>query len=202
MATDYATVSEFRNYTGMGTATAGTAFFDDTLIQLALDTAAVAINQFCSRDFSEAGTVASDRYLTADEDERYMRVPDFTGTLTLATDMDGDGTYELSVTDFSVVTRNNESVPWQEVRWGQTAIFSEAPDGIKATATWGWSAVPTPVSLACLIQASRFYKRREAPFGSWGSSDMGAGGVLPWKTTLDPDVQIMLQPYVNGWVAV
>jgi len=60
--------------------------------------------------------------------------------------------------------------------------------------------VPTTVKQATLLQASRVFARREAPFGVAGSPDMGSELRLLEK--VDPDVAVMLVPYVRNRVKV
>lgn len=57
--------------------------------------------------------------------------------------------------------------------------------------------VPPTITAACLLQASRFWKRRDAPFGIAGSPVLGNEMRLLAK--LDPDVEVMLWNYVNWW---
>ena len=200
MSTDYATVSDLRSYLQMGTATAGTAHPDDGFLQAALDTAAQAVDQFCGRKFNVAGTAVTTRYLSPDWSSR-VALPDHVGTVTLAGDYDNDGVFEQSITGWVEQTENDEGVPWSIVKM-TTESLPTGKNRVQASATWGWAAVPSAVTTATLIQAARYYKRRESPFGTIGSSDMVGTVRLPWRSTLDPDVQVMLQPYVKGWVAV
>jgi hypothetical protein len=71
---------------------------------------------------------------------------------------------------------------------------------LEITAKWGWSAVPDTIVNATLIQASRFYKRRDAPFGVAGSDAMGNSMRLLAK--VDPDVAVMISSYSRIWGAV
>ena len=65
------------------------------------------------------------------------------------------------------------------------------------TALWGWAAVPLPVVEACLVLASRYYKRKDTPFGVMGTTETGFVD-LP---KVDPDVAALLAPYRRlGWV--
>lgn len=70
-----------------------------------------------------------------------------------------------------------------------------APDAVEITALWGWTAVPATIVEATLLQASRLFKRRDAPFGVAGSPDLGSEIRLLAK--VDPDVAVMLRPYVR-----
>lgn len=73
---------------------------------------------------------------------------------------------------------------------------STAVDGISIeTDRWGWAAIPAAVHEACLLQASRLFKRRDAPFGVAGSPDLGSE--LRLLAKVDPDVSVMLKQYVR-----
>jgi hypothetical protein len=64
-------------------------------------------------------------------------------------------------------------------------------DRIQITGTWGWPAVPPPVSQACLVLSAQWFKEKDAPFGVAGVSDFGVVKVQtnPWVTEL-------LRPYI------
>lgn len=68
------------------------------------------------------------------------------------------------------------------------------------TAKWGWAAVPVPVAEATLLQAARFTKRRDAPFGIAGSPDSGSEVRLLAK--VDPDVAVSLRKYIRHRLTV
>ncbi|WP_411132706.1 phage gp6-like head-tail connector protein [Streptomyces sp. 030-HV] len=63
---------------------------------------------------------------------------------------------------------------------------------VRITAQFGWPAVPDDVSEACLIQASRLFKRKDSPEGVMGSSEWGVVRL----SRRDPDVWNLLEPYV------
>jgi hypothetical protein len=48
------------------------------------------------------------------------------------------------------------------------------------------------VRQATLIQATRLFKRKDAPFGVIGSAEMGQLQVVP---TIDPDIKLLLAGY-------
>lgn len=58
------------------------------------------------------------------------------------------------------------------------------------TTTVQFSPVPATVKLATEMQASRWAKRRDAPFGIAGSPEMGSE--LRLLPKLDPDVEVLL----------
>lgn len=76
---------------------------------------------------------------------------------------------------------------------------TEAIDQACDTATVQMSPVPPMIKLACEIQAERWFKRRESPFGVLGSEEFGNYTRL--QAALDPDVQMMLSGHGerNRW---
>jgi hypothetical protein len=59
--------------------------------------------------------------------------------------------------------------------------------------SWGFSATTPPaIKEACLLQSSRLYLRKDAPFGVTGSAEMGHMTVIP---KIDPDVKLLLDPF-------
>lgn len=69
--------------------------------------------------------------------------------------------------------------------------FTEAVR-VRVTATWGYP-LPPEVREACLLIASRLFKRKDAPFGVSGSPEMGGFRL----SKLDPDVETLLAPFVR-----
>lgn len=62
---------------------------------------------------------------------------------------------------------------------------------VDVTAVWGWPAVPAPIAMACLICASRLYRRRGSPEGTAGSAEWG----LVQAPFTDPDYRAAIRPY-------
>ncbi len=89
--------------------------------------------------------------------------------------------------------------PWEQLIIDATSGIRPwgEPHEVYVTALWGWSAVPTTVREATLLQAARFFKRRDAPFGVAGSPDLGSEMRLLDK--VDPDVAVMLRDYRRDW---
>ena len=69
---------------------------------------------------------------------------------------------------------------------------STAATHLISTAIKVWRPVED-IKRACLIQAARFLRRSEAPFGTVGGGEMGAEQMTLPK--LDPDVQTIINPY-------
>ena len=62
--------------------------------------------------------------------------------------------------------------------------------------------IPEAVKLACLIQATRLYKRKDAPAGIGGSAEFNGGAVVPFRPLPDADVIVLLDAYKKRWIAV
>lgn len=70
---------------------------------------------------------------------------------------------------------------------------TEAIDMACGTTYEQFNPVPSTIKLATLMQAGRWAKRRDAPFGIAGSPETGSEMRLLAK--LDPDVEVMLGGY-------
>lgn len=79
--------------------------------------------------------------------------------------------------------------------WTSLSLAEGATDQayVTVTAQWGWTSVPPAVKQACLMQAARFAKRKDSPFGISGSPQ--AQGELRLLARLDPDVQTSLTAF-------
>lgn len=95
----------------------------------------------------------------------------------------------LGATDYRLGPWNAaaDGVPWTWLHIYGTHTWDRL---IEVTAKWGWTAVPKVVEQACLLQAARVFKRKDAPFGVAGSPDIGSE--LRLLAKLDPDVAVLL----------
>ena len=64
---------------------------------------------------------------------------------------------------------------------------------MKVTASFGWAAVPKQVNRACVLQATRLFKRYVTPLGQAGASAIGT--ITLYIPALDPDVTMLLAAY-------
>lgn len=181
---------------------------DDVQLSLAIAAASRAIDRACNRQFGNLA-VAEGRYYTAQWDRERQRwhvetddIADKTGLL-VAVDSSNDGTYATSITGVVPVPRNaaQKGKPWTGVEIPRTAgpAIPVRADAVKVTAVWGWAAIPDAIVQATLLQASRLFSRREAPFGVAGSPDVGSEMRLLAK--VDPDVEVILGPFRRWWAA-
>lgn len=170
---------------------------DDSLLEMAIESASRLIDGYANRSFYNAGTAV--RYFVADND--WLTNIDDAVTITeVATDFSADGTYDTiwQATDYQLEPLNGRidglPVPYNSIRaigdytfpvWGEEGL-------VKVTGTWGFSAIPISIKQACVIQASRIYKRLDSPLGIAGFGDIG---VMRISRQLDPDVAQLVDAY-------
>lgn len=194
---------------------------DDAELQGALDSATSTINHLCSRTFDLAPTgldPAEVRYYQPWYDRRRGRwvlpIDDlFTSTdLALSTwdttDEDWTVTVPLAEVYLRPINGPDEGKPWTSVVLPASASFGggfnrwvgdDDSEFVKVTGRFGWTLVPAAVKQATLLQAARFFRRRDSTFGIVASPDGSENSRL--LNTVDPDVHRMLKGYVKYWAA-
>jgi hypothetical protein len=200
--TDYATSAELKSFLRIDAADTS----EDAEIAFALTAASRAIDRFANRQF---GVVASAeaRTFTGRYDSNLkgwvVDVDDFmTATgLVIKTDEDIDLTFETTLTETPLklpLNADKNGMPWKQLLFREESLPSHI-GGVEVTAKWGWTAIPDAITEACLIQAARLMKRRDAPFGVAGSPEMG--NELRLLSELDPDVKVLVSTYRKWWAA-
>lgn len=191
---DYCTVSELKSALRI------TDSVDDTLLTNAVTAASRFIDGYCQRDFTAASGTATKDYIPSGMLER-LPIDDCTAIVSVKIDDDLDGSFGttlVSGTDYQAEPVNSEVsgltwpytslVPLEDgywpIEWGRATVRVEA--------TYGWSAVPSVVNQAAIMQASRIFTRYDSPLGVAGFGEMGAMRVSRF---MDPDVQMLLNPY-------
>jgi hypothetical protein len=181
---DYITTADLKLYLGIGDAV------DDVQLAIWCTAASRAIDKRCNRQFGQVAAPVA---------RTYRKTPVLNP---------GTGLYELEIDDVqtsagllvagvayassgAVLLPDNAPAngrPW--TRLGFTTYPTESYPGSPATtvvtAQWGWTAVPAQVVGAARLQANRWNKRRNAPFGIAGSPEQGSEMRL--LARLDPDV--------------
>lgn len=210
MANEYASIAELKAHLGILDAV------DDTVLNIVNEAISEAINGYCGRRFwVDESPVA--RVFKAD-DPVELNVPDFTDadSLIVETDDNADGTYETtwSPADYQLEPLNADVLgrPWRQIIaidariwptgvWLAGSPFRHASYPtrlrracVRITAKWGWPAVPASVKEAQLLQAARIFARKDAPFGTAGSAELGVIRML--ASRLDPDTKVMLEQFL------
>lgn len=200
---DYASLSEMRAYVRIEGVADTT---DDVQLALAITAASRAIDRSANRQFGLAASAVA-RVYTAEWDSLHSR---YTADIDDVMTTDGmivksadstEGSFDTTHTLHRLLPFNaaGDGRPWTRILFPTGTNVSCHPGRIEVTAKWGWTAVPNTIKTACLIQASRFHKRRESPFGVAGSPDLG--NELRLLDRLDPDVAVMLSHYRRWWGA-
>lgn len=172
---------------------------DDAALENVIESASRQIESLCDRRFwSETAT----RYYTAEFSD-LLYVDDIQSVTTLTTDTDGDRTYEVtwSATDYDLEPYNSAltgiAQPYTAIRItpaGRYGFPVGQRKGVKIVGTFGWSAVPLPITEATIIQATRIYHRKDSPYGVAGVGDFGKVSLLP---RVDPDVNALCLPFMR-----
>lgn len=163
--------------------------------------------------YRQFGVTASEsRFYTAEwSTKKSMWVfvcDDFTAITAIAVDTAGDGTYATTVDPSALVyyPLNNavKGLAFESAGVRRSALPSAASLGhgaIRATAEWGWTnGFPEGIVSATKLQASRFFARRNSPYGVAGSPDQGSEIRLQAKA--DPDVKLSVQYFKRAvWLS-
>lgn len=205
-STQYCTQDELKSYLRISTGSTA----DDAEIDFAREAASRAVDQAANRSFGL--TSAEARHYTPFYDRRRGRwtidVNDFpsTSTLAIVVDDDDDQTFDVTISTTAVrlypFNAADVGRPYEKIII--TSASTSAPiagEGtVQVTAKWGWAAVPDAVVQATLLQASRIFSRRNSPYGIAGSPEVGSE--LRLLNKVDPDVDLILQPFKKRWGAV
>lgn len=194
-APDYATASELRAYVRV------TDPDDDPWFALAVTAASRAIDRFCNRQFGQTDSVEQRTFETSWSRSygRYKADTDDIATLTgLVVTVAGNTVAAANYTLYPL-NANQNGEPWRRIMLD--AVTSPArgtgPATVLIDATFGWAAVPDTIKQATLLQGSKFFADRNAPFGIAGSAEFGSEMRLLSK--LHPDVQLQLTEYRRDW---
>ena len=182
----YATLQELKTWLGISGST------DDTRLELAIEAASRAIDAECSRRFYSATATL---YFQTDDPLRCDLNDDLLSVTSIAYDSTGRRDYvTLAGTDYEL---DPEVAPYRIVYIAPAAnVFFPVDQrrGVRVVGSWGYNATgsqPQAVTRACLLLATRYFKRKDAPFGVVGTPELGFMRV----TARDPEVRALLNPY-------
>lgn len=171
---------------------------DDTALEAAITAASRMIDDYTERFFYKDGTVGSPvyRYYTP-QDIALLMIDDITTISEVAIDAAFDQTYStvFATSDYLVEPVNAPRKGWPYTRILATGSYIfpyPLPQSVRVKGVWGWSAVPSEISMATLIQASRLFARRQSPFGIAGAPDLG---VVRLSARLDADVEVLCKSF-------
>jgi len=171
---------------------------DDALIENSINAASRMIDQYCNRYFY-SGSAGEVRYYQANDGfmcwiDDLQTITELKTAVTDPTIFDttwASGDYQLIPNNqrangaYSPYTAITATDNYLFPVWAEMAL-------VKVTGTFGWSAVPQPVQFACIIQASRLFKRLESPLGVAGVSEIG---IMRVGSSIDGDVAQLINPF-------
>jgi hypothetical protein len=164
---------------------------DDTLLEMAVESASRAIDSYCNRVFYSTGTAVIRYY--SPQDSYLCDIDDLVSLTSLYTNSDEtQSSYDILWT-----SEDRQLEPLNGLADGQPTPFTRiraigdytfqtlnGEASVKVTGVFGYSAVPIAITQATVIQASRIYKRLDSPLGIIS----GELGTMRVGTRLDPDV--------------
>jgi hypothetical protein len=169
---------------------------DDALLEMAVESASRMIDAECDRNFYSSGTATRD---FTPNDSYTVDTDDLTSIVSVKLDDSGDLTFPITLapTDYQTEPLNQKvsgnPYPIYRLRmigdyllpiWGKQAT-------VRIEGVYGFTPIPIQVTQACVILASRYYKRLDSPLGVLGMSDMGVVRV----GRVDPDIAQLLRPF-------
>ena len=172
---------------------------DDSTLQLALDAASEAIIVHCGRTFGTAATDTSRVFAAGKAD--VVEVDDLS-SITAVYFSDDGSTWNIT-TDYQAEPLNgiSDGIAFPTTRLRTTNAFTWPVRGglqtVKVTGKFAFGSIPTSVKQAEIMQAIRWFKRPDAPFGvTFG--EMGGLRV----SRVDPDIASMLEPFTRPRLAL
>lgn len=189
---DYVSPADLRSYRRIGDGK------DDVELALAVSSASRAIDEATDRQFGKTDAAETRTYEAGWSDAEGLYVAEIDDVQTL-------GGFVVTVNGATVTGGNYRLWPRNADKegrpWERLYLRTVTPDPLRGcgagevsvTATFGWTAIPTTIVNATLLQASRFFADRNMPHGIAGSPDLGNEMRLLAK--VHPDVDVMLIPY-------
>ena len=173
---------------------------EDSFIEATVESVSRMIDNNTGRRFY--ATTETRYYTPVDSDTLY--IDDLLSITTLKTDEDADGVFEITWTtsDYQTLPMNAvlDGRPYTRIEtsgYGNYSFPCGVRKAVQIAGSFGYCAaasIPKPVSEACKLQSIRLYKRKDAPFGVIAGGEMQQSMTIP---DLDPDVKMLLSPYVR-----
>lgn len=169
---------------------------DDSLLEMAIESASRLIDAYAGRYFYNAGTAtklftAQDAYVTVTEDLQSLT------TLETAVQPDNSWTtWDSTAYQLEPVNGKADgiSMPYTQVRAIYKNFFPTLNGAalVRITGVWGWASIPIAIKQATIMQASRIFTRLQSPLGVLSSPDLG---FIRVGSRIDPDVAQLVDPY-------
>lgn len=167
---------------------------DDSLLEMAIESASRLVDGYCGREFYNAGTVTR---VYAPDNNFVTELDDFVSISQLKISSLADNNFDLTweASDYQTEPLNGlidgVRFPIDRVRAVGQYLFVLLSGNatVQVTGVAGWSAVPIQVKQATVIQAMRIFKRLDSPLGI----TFGELGAMRVSMRLDPDVAQLVE---------
>lgn len=169
---------------------------DDSNLTLALNAAEEAINAYCGRTFGTAVVTPTARTYAAGKPDE-VELDDLTSITTV--EWSKDGSTWTATTDYQAepLNRYTDGLSWPITRIRATSNFAfpvmNGIQTVRVTGIYQFGAIPSSVVQAEILQASRVFARLSSPLGVAGFAE--GIGAMRVSRAVDPDVEVLLQPY-------
>ncbi len=188
-APDYVTLAALKTYLRI------TDTNDDADLSIAITAASRAIDDHCNRQFGKVAAAESRAYTARPDYERgvwVVDIDDLDDVIGLAVMV---GTSAVTLYSLEPVNAVLKGKVWTQLVVSADSAVQPCGTANELTITgkWGWTVAPVPVGQAGRLQASRFFSRRNSPYGVAGSPDQGSE--LRLLSRVDPDVGVSLRGY-------
>lgn len=183
----YATLADAKAYLGI------TDAIDDTALEGAVEAASRALDAVTGRVFY---TETATRHITADTPDLLFLPWDLVSVTTMTTDDDGDRVYETTWAANDYDLEPTSGPPYTMIMTIPVGRYNFPTQrrGVAIEGVWGYaSTVPAAIKQACLIMATRYFRRKDAPFGVLGTPELGFMRI----TSRDPEVRQLLAPFIR-----
>lgn len=168
---------------------------DDAQLAVFITAASRAIDKWCGRQFGVVAALETREYegkwdpsigKTVYEIDDVMDIDDMTVVVT------SDAS---DITDYELwpLNADKKGRPFTQLRTSATK------SRLTVDALWGWTAIPSEVVNATLLQVARLAARRDSPYGVAGSPSDGSEARL--LASVDPDVKVVLDDLKRKWWA-
>lgn len=168
---------------------------DDDLLELAVESASRQIDAACETQFFQSTTTR----IYTPRDSYVTEIDDLVSVTTIKTSSAADGVFDVTwqSTDYQLEPLNNLAggiaSSYNSIRavGDYTFPISGGEATVQVAGTFGYSSIPTAITQATILLASRVFKRNDSPLGVTGFGDIGVIRV----GRFDPDVESMIAPY-------
>jgi hypothetical protein len=191
-STWYSTLAEIKAHLNIPTAT--TTY--DTELEQGIEAASRFIDSYCNRRFYKSP--ADETFYYTPRSGRLCFIDELIDITSIKTDDDFDGIYETTWTSSDYYLMPYNMTPKTSIELtlrGGYFFYPHLPKSVQVVGKFGYSATaPLDVKMACIIEASRLFKRRDAILGIAGTSQFGQVKLMD---EMDPDVRKLLRSYAR-----